>query len=362
MPHALPDDFSSCPLLMTADAQLLDELLRLAAAAGAQAQVAPDIDIARSLWQAPPLVLVGSDLARSAAQAGLPRRSGVVLVGSDLDDATVWDTAVAIGADSVVFLPDARAWLVDRFAGSVERDAAGCAIAVVGGRGGAGATTLAVALAVTAARQSLRCMLVDGDPLGGGIDLALGGEDTVGLRWPQLSAMGGRVSSKALWAALPDFHSLGVLSCDRGDFLSLPPPAMTSVLRAGRRSSDLVVVDLPRRLDAAAEVAVADADLSLLVVPAEVRAAAAAARVAAILRPLATDLRVVVRGPAPGGLSGRSVADALGLRYEGWLAPETGLAEAMDRGEPPARSGKGPLAQFCGKLLAGIAPTGLATA
>ena len=347
-----PDPAShDAALIVTADPSLRDAVLRLCAAAGGAADVTTEVLTLWSSWEAPPLIVVGGDVAAEVAGLGLPRRRGVVLVGIDLDDSRVWDVAVALGAESVVFLPDAEGWLVDRFADAVEGDAFGCVVAVVGGRGGAGATTLAAALAVTATRDRLRCMLVDGDPLGGGIDLAIGGEDTAGLRWPELSAAGGRLSSNALVAALPELDGLAVLSCDRESVEDIPPPAMQAVLAAGRRSSDLVVLDLPRRLDAATALAVAEADLTLLLVPAEVRATAAAARVAAALAPRARDLRVVVRGPSPGGLSGSSVAEALGLPLLTWLDAEPGLAQATDRGDPPARSGKGPLAEACRALL-----------
>ena len=60
----------------------------------------------------------------------------------------------------------------------------GAAVAVVGGCGGAGASVLAAALAVTAVRHGGRALLVDCDPLGGGLDLVLGAEHVAGLRWP----------------------------------------------------------------------------------------------------------------------------------------------------------------------------------
>ncbi|HEX6922045.1 MAG TPA: septum site-determining protein Ssd [Actinomycetes bacterium] len=343
------------PLVVTADPALLDDLLRLAAAAGAEVEVAHDMTAARGSWPGAPLVVLGDDLAAAAARAEPPRRPGVVLVGVDLDDARVWQRAVAVGAETVVFLPDAEKWLVDRLGDSVDGGRGhALSVAVVGGRGGSGATTLAAALAVTAARLHLRCLLVDGDPLGGGIDLVLGGEDASGLRWPDLAATGGRVSGTALRAALPTVGRSGaltVLSWDRGDALTVPADAMRSVLAAARRTNDLVVVDLPRRVDEAAETALAAADLTLLVVPAEVRATAAAARVAVAVGLVAANVRVVVRGPAPAGLTGPLVAEALGLPLAGWLRAEPGLAESLERGRPPARDGKGPLAAFSAELL-----------
>lgn len=108
----------------------------------------------------------------------------MVLVGRDQDDSGVWRRAVEIGADHVLMLPDGEQWLVDRIADVAEgigRPA--LTVGVLGGRGGAGASTLACALALTSAREGRRTLLVDADPLGGGLDVLLGGEAAEGLRW-----------------------------------------------------------------------------------------------------------------------------------------------------------------------------------
>jgi secretion/DNA translocation related CpaE-like protein len=360
----VPDPFPrtsegpSRPLLATGRPELLDDLLRLAAAAGVEAEVATDPIAARASWARAPLVLVGDDVAALAGDA-LPRRSGgVVLVGVDLDDAGVWEHAVAVGAERVVFLPDAEDWLVARLADSVEGGATPAPlVAVVGGSGGAGASTLSAALAVTALRLGARPWLVDADPLGGGIDLAIGGEDTVGLRWPDLLASRGRVSAAALRSSLPAVEGdLVVLSWDRSDRLVVPPPAMRSVLAAARRGGDLVVVDLPRRVDEAAAHVLTQADVTLLVVRPAVRATAAAARVAASMAGLARDVRLVVIGTSS-GLPPGAVADALGLPLLAAARTEPGLAAAADRGEPPARSGRGSLAELCGRILREVGVT-----
>ena len=352
------------PLVITADEHLLDDLLRLAAVAGVEVTATPDVVTARPFWPDAPLVLVGGDVAEAACAAGLSRRDGVVLVSRDLDDAQVWRRAVGIAAAQVTFLPDAEEWLVEALADAADRmsgvDRGGLCVGVVGGRGGAGASTLACALAVTAQRRGRRTMLVDADPLGGGIDLALGSEDAGGLRWPDLAGASGRISGASLCGALPRLEELTVLSWDRGDPVSVPPQAMQSLLDAAVRSNDLVVVDLPRYVDSATAVAVERLDVALLVVPAEVRATAAAARVAAGLVLRCPDLRVVVRGPAPAGLPAGGVVDALGLPFAGHLKPEPGLPQALDRGEAPGRRPGGPLAAFAESFLAGLDACGRA--
>lgn len=344
-------------LVVTADPDLLDELLRIAATAGTEVEVVDDAAAARRPWPTAPFVVVGADSAEACARARLPRRADVVLLGRDLDDAGVWQRAVEVGAGHVVFLPDAERWLADRFADAAEGGGPdGRLVAVLGGRGGAGATTFACALAVTAARSGRSALLVDGDPLGGGIDLVFGGELDAGLRWPDLVSTRGRVPAAALSGALPQMSGLSVLSWDRGRTGAVPVEALQAVLSAGLRSHRLVVVDLPRTLDEAGRCVLAAAGTTVLVVPTEVRAAAAASRVAGAVAALCADLRVVARGPSPAGLGGDEVARALGLPLLAELRREPGLELALERGEAPAQRGRGPLSAACTRLLDELLP------
>jgi hypothetical protein len=130
---------------------------------------------------------------------------------------------------------------------------------------------------------------------------------------------------------------------------------MEAVLDAGRRSADLVVVDLPRSVDDSFRAVASLADVVLLVVPAEVRASAAASRVAARVALLSQDLRLVVRGPAPSRLSGSDLADSLALPLVGYLQPEPHLEATLERGEPPGQRG-GPRARVCEQFLDHLAP------
>lgn len=353
------------PLIVTDDAELLDDLLRLAAAGGVEIDVAHDPTNARFRWHSAPLVLIGGAQASACVHARLPRRASVVLVAREhhsdrpseqrdtpADDA-LWATAGELGAEHLVFLPTAEAWLVDRFADIARGPSeAGQVIAVIGGRGGAGASVLAAALAVTASRQGLRPLLVDADPLGGGLDLVIGGESEGGLRWPDLAETSGQFDSTRLLSSLPRVGELCVLSWDRGDLLGVPAEAIEAAVDAGRRGSDLVVVDLPRHLDEGAIHALQRADLALLVIPAELRACMAAARVARTIRPHCARLQGVVRGPAPGRLRSAEVAATVGVDLAGVVRSEPGLVAALERGEMPAGRGRGPLAQLCRQILA----------
>jgi secretion/DNA translocation related CpaE-like protein len=339
------------PLVMTGDLSLLDDLLRLAAAGGSEVDVAPDPAAARPKYAAAPIVFIGTDQIESCLRARLPRRDRVVLVGHGEIPGAGWEAARLLGIDHIVALPVAEPWVVDRFAEPFAPPATGRLLAVLGGRGGAGASILAGGLAVTAVAAGHRTLLVDADPLGGGLDLLLGWEQVDGLRWPALAEAGGRVDPPALLRALPQRGDLVLLSFARDVLSPVPAEAMAATIDAARRGRDVVVADLPRQLDDAAVLALQSADRAVLIVPAELRATAAAARTAKAVRVHCTELALVVRGPAPGKLRPREISAALKLPLVGTLRPEPALCQALERGEAPAASGKGPLADLCRRLI-----------
>ncbi|WP_395361313.1 septum site-determining protein Ssd [Streptomyces sp. YH02] len=348
------------PLIVTEDLGLLDDLLRLCAAAGVEPEVHHRVPERRASWTDPPLVLVGDDAA--ARCRGAARRPGTLLVGRDRGDSDVWRLAVEIGAEGVLRLPDAEGLLVDRIADAAEGVARqALTVGVVGGRGGAGASTLACGLALAAVRTGRRTLLVDGDPLGGGLDVLLGGEREEGRRWPDFAASKGRLAGGALEESLPFVRGVRVLSWGREPAAPVPAEAVRSVLAAARRRGGVVVVDLPRGADPAAVEALAQLDLGLLVVPGELRAVAAAHRVASTLSMGVRDLRAVVRGPYAAGLDERWVADALRLPLAGELPYDPGIVADQDAGVPPGAEPRGPLGRFCDAFWTrALAPGGAA--
>lgn len=341
----------SRPLLVTANPELLEDLLRLTAAAGAEPDVAADATAARHRWTAAPLILVGSDRCDALVAAGLPRREDVVLVTADLDDASVWRRGVEVGAQHVVCLPDADDWLVARITESLTPGGGAKVVGVIGGRGGAGATSTAIALGYAGVRRGLRTVLIDGDPLGGGVDLALAAEGLPGARWPDLGA---GASLGALPDVLPSVSDLAVLSHHRQATGRPEPHVVTEVLRAARRAAELVVVDLPRAADDATRALLTGVRVALVVVPAEVLATSAASRVAAYLAAHVGDIRVVVRSATPERLPAAVLAEILGLPLAGVLRDDRDLVDDLDHGVPPGLRARGSLARFAGSFVADL--------
>lgn len=335
--------------LMTADPELQDQLLRLCAAASVTPDVVDETTGARQVWARAGAVLVGDDQAPALARLGLNRRDQVVVVSLRREPAPLWQLAVQLHADDVVLLPGDEARLVERLSDLVEGAGRALTVAVIGGCGGAGASTMAGALALTAARSGRECLLVDIDPLGGGIDLLVGCEESGGLRWPDLAATEGRVSAAAFRAALPSSGALPVLSWDRGAPRRTPPVVVRAMMGAARRGSDLVVVDLPRHLDEAATEGLLLSDVLAVVVTTEVRGVASARSMLDELGEVCADIRVVVREIPGSDVSPKAVADSLALPLAGTVATQRGVARAVNAGVGPL--GRGGLARSCQAIL-----------
>ena len=343
----------SSPLVITEDDDLLDEVLRLAAAAGVTPEVARSVAGALAGWAAAPLVLVGADSVRGLATARPSRRDAthVVTLGAVPHD--LFALALAVGAESVVELPRSEGWLVEALTDAGDRaPSRGVAVGVVGGSGGAGATTFACALGQVGSRLG-SAIVIDADPLGPGLDRVLGLELHDGVRWDALAQTTGRLSARSLHDAVPHRGGLGVLTWASGSPGSLQAFAVREAMSAAQRGHDLVVVDLPRARDALVDELVARCDALLVLTLPTVTGVAAAARMCARMRPAAAT-RLVVRGS---GVPVREVEQVCGLAQAVAMADQRGLAESIDLGLGPVRSRRGPLARAAQEVLRDLSPT-----
>lgn len=328
-------------VLGVVDAGTVVQTLRSVAAATDQTFVESTRPVGRADWEAADLVVLDAVAARECA-ARLPRRERVVLVVDGAPTLTDWQAATAVGADRVLGIPEDEAALVAVFGESGARNTGdGAVVAVVGGCGGAGASSLAAAVALEAARPRSTAgptpwtLLVDADPLGAGLDLLLGIEGQPGLRWSGLAVEGGRVSADALRAALPSYSpTLSVLACDRhvGDTGAPTPTAATAVAEAGRSVGGLVVCDVPRLPSSVGDSLLDVADLVVVVVPATVRGGVAAEHVVARVSERNPNQGIVVRGPAPGGLRSSDLAESLSAPLLAAIRPEPGIELMLERG------------------------------
>ncbi|QNG21079.1 hypothetical protein G4H71_08130 [Rhodococcus triatomae] len=314
-PAAEPDD--AFVLVVVGAAALLPSIHRVAAAAGRRVVEMPSIHSPE--WESAALVVLDT---RAAAhrRGGVRRRSGVVIVTEGEPGLAEWKAAAEVGAESVLGLPDDEPALMTSMGERPGTETGtGAVVAVVGGCGGAGASTFSAALASASVADEMTTLLVDADTYGSGLDLTLGLESTPGLRWSGLRVESGRVSATALYDALPRASSgVRVLSCDRVEGESFGPTAAAAraVLEAARSSVEVTVCDVPRpggEIPGAeiADVLLAESDLVALVVPATVRGCVAAEKVAGRIAQRNPNVGLVVRGPAPGGLRASDVVTAV---------------------------------------------------
>lgn len=176
--------------------------------------------------------------------AGVGRGPGgarVVRVVADRD---------GVDDDKAIPLPSRTGDLVARLMAPIPSRYGG-QLVVVGAVGGGGASTLAAALAVRAAR-SRRTLLMETDPRGTGVDLVLGIEGEPGLRVEDVRAELGGPDPDALWAAVPrPLPELGVLARSRTPAETGSPGAGdggsrdggSGAARSHRGAGGLVVVD-----------------------------------------------------------------------------------------------------------------------
>ncbi|MBD8507256.1 hypothetical protein HT102_12250 [Hoyosella sp. G463] len=295
----------------------------------------------RKLWETTPLVILDDVGARRCRESGLGRRSGIISVVARSATARpslesprpdAWRDHVVLGTEHVFELPDDEHAMMQAISSIRARSSAnrGRTIAVTGACGGAGATVLAASLALAHGHDSL---LIDLDGHGCGIDLLLAAENDPGPRWHDIAAITSSIAPGALWSALPARGSTAFLAHQRGSRLTPPSArALQTILAASRDSGRLAVCDMPRTGGDAAETACAAADLTIIVVPANLRACAAAQKVMRWARPRSRDIGIIVRGPAASGLGATTISQACDARLIATMRPEPRLDHRLDTG------------------------------
>lgn len=346
------------PLVVSRDASLVEDVTRLAAAAGVTPVVQPPGVAALQGWPLAPLVLVGHDAGAELASLAPQRRQDVHLLthgsdhGADRDvgSDTTYRVALALGAERVLALPGDAAWLTERLIDAGDDGLApGRLVGVLGGSGGAGATTFGCALAQVASRSGT-ALVVDADPWGPGVDRVLGLDATEGVRWSDLESTTGRLGARALREALPSRDGLAALSWPAGRSSPLSVGVMRECLAAARRGHDLVVVDLPRGTDPLVTDVASRCDLVVLVVAPTVCGAASTTSTVSRFEQRGR-WGLVVRGR---GLDPVGVARVTGLPLLAEMADQRRVAESVDLGLGPVRSLRGPLARAASRVLAQV--------
>ncbi|CAB4915199.1 MAG: hypothetical protein F2806_09525 [Actinobacteria bacterium] len=325
-------------VLASTDPIMIDHVRTLALAGGKLVEVIESANELAKLWPTDQFIVLGADMVDEAV--GLPKRHNLAIVhwqygALDVVPPQLWHTALQLGAEHVVALPEGDAWLAERLTESiVERGALGRMLIVSGACGGSGASTLAVGLAIAAELAGKNVLLIDGDIHGGGLDLLLGAEASVGARWPELIHTSGRVSTETLLPALPSPHRVALISAARKVSESPMLPAWESIINFGRHSCDVVVIDMPREQMLNKDMwAPSELECELwLVVPTRIRAVAAAAVALEHCRNIGVHAEVLVR-QTNRSMSAGDISRALGTPVRAVLPEDASVSVAAELGE-----------------------------
>jgi MinD-like ATPase involved in chromosome partitioning or flagellar assembly len=239
--------------------------------------------------------------------------------------------------------------------GSLGRGSAHTLLVVVGASGGVGASVLATAVAVRAARAAVEVALVDGCPLGGGLDVVLGAEQEPGLRWADLRRLVGAADGAALLARLPSSDGVRVLSFGR-DGAEPAVDVATAVVSALVGECELVVVDASSAGGSVASAALTEADRILLVTGDGMRQLSALSVVSELIASgsgrAGVAMAVCLRGrPSNAGPVARVVESELRWPVLCGLAPDRGLAADLVHGLAPGSRANGALVRAADEVL-----------
>ncbi|WP_449374426.1 septum site-determining protein Ssd [Arthrobacter psychrolactophilus] len=305
----------------------------MCAAAAVELLVMQGLEQAVARWDDVAAVLIDA----TGTMTGLDGwRGPLIVVGLAADAVLTWQQAEQLGADRVAILPDSAPWLANYLSCLRSPVSGAGVVGIVGGCGGIGSSTLAAALAVSAAKRGVRTLLVDGDPWGGGMGLLLAADEASGLHWPELLRASGAINPEQLAASLPYFAGLAMLSWNTdtpgsnvpfgsAQLGEQGPTAVGEVMRAARGAYGLVVVDVGRTPDAFASLA-RHCDGMGVLVTGRARAVAAAASIVASL-PLKPAV-AIVRGPLHEGVDATMIAAAVDLPLVGTMPRLRVAAEA----------------------------------
>lgn len=331
-------------LVVIEDPAVYSEAIHLAAATGRPlVDAGADLAACLSHYDTAYAVLIDAPVAQRLGNR--PPRAGVFVVGAD---------PVALGAQPNSFVLPAQAADLLRALGTLERAAhqaraAGAVIAVLGAAGGAGTSTVGASIS-RAAGGELAPTLVDAHRYSGGLDLLVGVEEAAGARWGEITIGEGAIEREDLRRALPQTRDgIAILTCSRttvSDPFVLDAATLERTVAvlgtAGVTVVDCPVGLVPRRCD-----------LALVVTPGEVRAAAAATRIAAELAAHRIPAAILARRRAWSGLSSAEIERVTRSRVIAEVPEIARLTRAVETTGLPARLPR-PLAAAAKKVLAEV--------
>ncbi len=274
-------------------------------------------------------------------------RGSVVLALDVRESVASLRAAIRAGAGGYFLWPSEREQLSAAVAASVRAPEVdrrrATVIAVHGARGGVGTTFVATHLAAACARRG-SCLLVDGDPVYGDVSAAIGvpleGVHTFG----DLIPLGDELTEAHLvGAAWEHVSGVRVLPGPTPEVASAVGSAdLARVIAIGAGAFDVVIVHLPRALDALNHAGLRSADRIIEVLSLDVLAFRAATRALEAIEPLRVpgDIGFVVNRAARGEITAGDVERVFGTAPLAVVPVDRSVGRAQDHGRLLPAKGK----------------------
>jgi secretion/DNA translocation related CpaE-like protein len=321
--------------LATKNSRVIDVAQAAAAAAGRPLTVVDQPSDVHSLWRRAQAILIGGDLVEDIAGLALPPRHGIFLVGTSDENDRLCAWSMPLSA-TVVSLPEGARWLSRVFFEPADpADEPAEIVALIGGAGGVGVSTLAAGLSIAVGKTQAPTAVVDLDMTGGGIDLVFGAEAADGWRWDKLTTASGQMAD--ITAHLPRSQNVTLVSMPRELDKPVPASAVRAVIDCLARSHRFIVLDLGHSPVDLVEDALAVSTRQVVVTGTMVRHVAATR---SLVKHFPRRWEVIVRQTQHGSLAPGAICEALGMPLLGVLPENKRLALAADQGIPPTMAGR----------------------
>ena len=251
----------------------------------------------------------------------------VVILAPEGVSAKTWQLALQFDAEHVEVLPNESDWLIEHVVPPIQSRAH--VVLVTPAVGGAGASTVACALAAQYAAQGVKVCLIDADLRAGGLDVLMGCEQAAGMRWADITSLQGSVDGAELFNSLIVSHAIHVLAPKRGKF-EVDSSKILTLIETLASACDVVVVDAPRMTEELTQSLTSLSDDVLLVMPTTVRASSLVTTV----KERFADVRcgLVVRQVPGSGLTPIGVAQAVDIPLRATLPTDARVVEQVEQG------------------------------
>lgn len=309
-------------LLISKDERLITELQKISAVTQCSLEVNSKVN--NSEVRSAGTVLI------DAALNIVIEHPNVVIITNSQPGIDIWQKAVATSAKYVVFLPDAREWLLENLI--PRKSNASQVIGVIGATGGLGSSLLASSIAALYATTG-ETVLTELPNYSGGLDVLWGIEENPGIRWSDLVNSSGRISTKDIIRTLPNTSGVSIMSCGSDDNNHL---GAIDVVTEMATEAENLVIDLPNSADPNfKEFLKLSSDL-VLVVGTTIRSTNAANQLITNF-PEFVKAKLVVRIMPGTGLEPLSIAKTLGLTLIGEITHDQKITEHLEQGLNPAQ-------------------------